>query len=113
MKIKKAPLARGLLEYGSKSIISVIPRAPGRAAIAGFGQDAAEADDHAAPERKRVYGLVRVDTAAIIVAIVIGAACGVKRSEQLRFQLNTDARGNVDICSHLESSRKIGVRGVA
>lgn len=67
----------------------------------------AEANDQAAAERKRVYGLIGVYAAVVIIVVIVGVSCRVNRGEELCFQLNAYAGRNIDIRPYLYSGRKM------
>ena len=64
-----------MLEYGSKLVVSVIPGGWATAIYdMGLLKYAAEADDQATAKGKLINRLIGVDAAAVVVAIIIGAA---------------------------------------
>ncbi len=101
-----------MLEYGSKSIVSVVtrPRAPVAGTRVRLWQHAAQADYQTAAQGKLVGGLIGIDAAAVIVVIIERSPCCSNRREELGFQLNSHPWGNIDICPKLESGRKIAIR---
>jgi hypothetical protein len=99
-----------LLEYGSKSIIPVVTGPWPAVYGVRLREHAAEAYDQTAAQGKLVGGLIRIDTAGVIVAIVEGSTGRSHRGKELGLQLNAHPRRNVDICPKLKSCSKIAVR---
>ena len=77
--------AADLLEYGSKSIVSVIPGSWPAVNRLGLRKHPAKADDQATAQGELVGGLIGIDTAVIIVVIIEGSPCRPNRREELGF----------------------------